>query len=124
MFEKSLFAALFTLTSTCCLADPGGNDVGVRNVRLVDTMHEQWISATGYNKTDRTLPVVTVTFQLLRNGQVIGTQTSEFRNIGPGDAWKIWQPVSSKRVDGLAAIDARSLGEQTASGLTASAAPQ
>lgn len=124
MFEKSFFAALFTLASTCCLADPGAADVGVRNVRLVSTMHEQWISATGYNKTDRTLPVVSVTFQLLRNGQVIGTQISEFRNIGPGDAWKIWLPVASKSADGLAAIDARSFEEQAASSLTASATPQ
>jgi hypothetical protein len=97
MLIKSLGAFVLSALLLPSTLVQAADEVGVRNLQLVKSAHNQFISATGYNKTDRTLPIVAVTFELIdKHGAPLAVQTDEFRDLGPGQAWRIWnQAVNS-----------------------------
>lgn len=123
MFKRTVFL----IACSVALAMPAiravaADDVGVRNLKLVKIGHNQFISGVGYNKTDQDLPAVAITFELTdKNGKAVAVQTNEFVDIGPGQAWRIFQQTQANDVVRLHVTKIESLDE--ASGTPSASQP-
>lgn len=82
---KRLLIAL-ALAPSAALADCEG--IGLRNLRLVETSRDAWISATAYNCSDRDIAGMEI--PLLVDGRKIAIPTGR---LGAGEAQRIWHPV-------------------------------
>ncbi|WP_349618260.1 hypothetical protein [Azotobacter salinestris] len=82
---KRLLIAL-ALTPSVALADCKG--ISLRNLHLVETSHDVWISATAYNCSDRDIEGAEIFF--LVDGRKIAIPSGR---LGAGEARRIWHPL-------------------------------
>ncbi|WKN24007.1 hypothetical protein [Azotobacter vinelandii] len=83
---KKLVIAL-TLASSAALADC--KNIALRNLRIVETAHDAWISATAYNCSGRDIENLEI--PLLIDGRKIAIPSG---HIGADEARRIWHPVA------------------------------
>lgn len=74
------------LVSSAALADCEG--IGLRNLRVVETSRDTWVSATAYNCSDREIESAEI--PLLADGRKIFIPTGR---LGAGEAQRIWHPL-------------------------------
>lgn len=98
--------ALATCMGTVCAAPALATDLEVRNVRLVDAGHITSVTATVINTTDQPVTGATIALAVAKANQVISRTMVSVPPLGPGQAWRLWQPLDEGS-GGIHAISAK-----------------
>lgn len=76
-------------------------EVRLRNMAVIKVGHKHYLQGTAVNASGRDLQAVTIRFDILGAGRMIGTREAEARSIGAGEAWRIWLPIETEGADGF-----------------------
>ncbi len=106
MQSRMKMALMALLFSTGALAE---NDIKLRNMQLITMSHKTYLQGTGVNVSGHDLENVAIDFDILKNGQVVGSRVIEARAIGADEAWRIWLPIDIAGSDGFRVRDIRAI---------------